>query len=143
MQSKLRSSALALAFFRRMILILNPDDFIFETEVSDVYVNCLYCSSKECSKGQKCPYIKNIEIPECTNNEDQMLNAAIDIAFEDERKLCRMSEVVYYCLEMKYHRIGIAYCTELSEATEILVSVLKRFFDVISSVLYDLGQKQG
>jgi len=110
---------------------LNPDDFIYETELSDVYVNCLYCSSKECLKGLKCPYIKNIEIPECNKNEEQMLNAAIDIAFEDERKLCRMSEVVYYCLEMKYHRIGIAYCTEPSEATEILVSVLKRFFDVI------------
>jgi uncharacterized metal-binding protein/predicted Fe-Mo cluster-binding NifX family protein len=110
---------------------LNPEDFINETELSDVYVNCLYCSSKECMKGQKCPYIKNIELPECNRNEEQMLNAAIDISFEDERKLCRMSEVVYYCLEMKYRRIGIAYCTELSEATEILVSVLKRFFDVI------------
>ncbi len=110
---------------------LNPDDFIPEVDISEVYVNCLYCASKECMKGLKCPYIKSIELPECTRSEEQMLNAAIDIAFEDERKLCRMSEVVYYCLEMKYSRIGIAYCTELSEATEILVSVLKRFFDVI------------
>jgi len=110
---------------------LKPEDFINETELSDIYVNCLYCSSKECIKGIKCPYIKNVNIPDCNSYEEQMLNAAIDISFEDERKLCRMSEVVYYCLEMKYSRIGIAYCTELSEATEILVSVLKRFFDVI------------
>lgn len=110
---------------------LNPEDFIPETNISEVYVNCLYCTSKECMEGKKCPYIKNVDLPECNSGQKEMLNAAIDLSFEDERKLCRMSEVVYYCLEMNYRRIGIAYCTDLNEATEILVSVLKRFFDVI------------
>ncbi len=59
-----------------------------------------------------------------------MLEAAFDIAFESERTLCRLSELIYFCLEMRYQKIGLAYCIELEEPTEILVRVLRRFFKV-------------
>jgi uncharacterized metal-binding protein len=60
-----------------------------------------------------------------------MLESAQDITFEAERTLCRLSELIYFCLEMKFHRIGVAYCFDLSEPTRILVNVLRRFFETI------------
>ena len=60
-----------------------------------------------------------------------MLESARDITFERERTLCRLSEVIYFGLEMNYRRIGVAYCADLSEPAAILVGVLRRYFEVI------------
>ena len=38
--------------------------------------------------------------------------------------------MVYFCLEMEYRRIGIAFCSELFEPARILAGILRRFFDV-------------
>lgn len=92
--------------------------------------NCLRCSSKECQIGERCPLIKNIDLFEKYEKEYKILDNIMDIYLEEERKLCRLSELIYYALEMKYHKIGIAYCTDLQEPAQILVSVLIRFFDV-------------
>jgi uncharacterized metal-binding protein len=59
-----------------------------------------------------------------------MLESARDISNERERTLCRLSEVIYFCLEMKYQTLGVAFCVDLFEATDILVRVLRRFFEV-------------
>lgn len=59
-----------------------------------------------------------------------MMEAALDISFENERILCRLSELIYFCLEMQYQKIGLAYCIDLEEPTAILVRVLRRFFKV-------------
>ena len=60
-----------------------------------------------------------------------MLEAALDISSEVERTLCRLSELVYFCLEMRYRRIGLAFCQDLLDASRILASVLRRFFEVV------------
>jgi uncharacterized metal-binding protein len=60
-----------------------------------------------------------------------MLDAARDVTCEEERTLCRLSELIYFCLGMNFKTIGVAYCIELSEATRIMVGVLRRFFDVL------------
>jgi uncharacterized metal-binding protein len=61
----------------------------------------------------------------------ETLETATDIAYEEDRTLCRLSELIYFCLGMKYRRIGIAFCVDLLEATEILTGVLRRFFEVV------------
>ena len=58
-----------------------------------------------------------------------MLEAATDISSEDERQLCRLAELVYFCLEMKIQRVGIAFCEELREPAEVLSGVLRRSFE--------------
>jgi uncharacterized metal-binding protein len=61
----------------------------------------------------------------------EMLDVANDISFEKERQLCRLSELVYFCLEMGYKKIGIAYCADLEDPVHTLTWVLRRFFTVI------------
>ena len=97
----------------------------------DKDIDCINCSGKECLSGEPCPFFGNFDIGRYNNSQKKKLDAAMDINMEDERILCRLSELIYYALDMKYKRIGIAYCTDLQEATEILVSVLNRFFKVI------------
>ena len=92
--------------------------------------NCLRCPGNECRSGGKCPYIKDMIFDNGDTEQFRMLDSALDISLEEERNLCRLSELIYYALEMKYRKIGVAYCTDLQEATEILVSVLRRFFEV-------------
>jgi uncharacterized metal-binding protein len=60
-----------------------------------------------------------------------MLEAATDISSEEERKLCRLAELVYYCIEMKLRRIGIAFCEDLREPAAILAGVLNRSFATV------------
>ena len=50
---------------------------------------------------------------------------------ENEPQLCRISELVYFCLDMNYSRLGVAFCYELMEATQKLVGILNRFFSVL------------
>ncbi|MFP4527177.1 MAG: DUF1847 domain-containing protein [Candidatus Kapaibacterium sp.] len=109
------------------ILDLSPKAAKSKTTVD---FNCLRCVGRECESGMPCPAINGIESRQECEKEALMLETAHDIALEEERKLCRLSEVIYYGLDMKYRKIGVAYCIQLREATEILVSVLRRFFDV-------------
>ena len=94
-------------------------------------IDCLACRNRVCLDGKSCEVNgaaqSNTEIDSTSN---RMLETALDISFENERTLCRLSELIYFCLEMRYRKIGLAYCIDLEEPTEILVRVLRRFFKV-------------
>lgn len=94
-------------------------------------IDCLQCRDRVCLAGQSClAGIRSGAIDEEIEAR-QVIETALDIAQERERRLCRVSEVVYFCLEMNYRRIGIAFCIELLEPAQILARVLRRFFDVV------------
>lgn len=95
-------------------------------------IDCLRCTDRVCLDGKVCEKsIADIDHQLAPTSELlHMLDAATDIACEKERTLCRLSELIYFCLEMQYKRLGIAYCVDLEEPTEILVRLLRRFFTV-------------
>ncbi|MFH0944161.1 MAG: DUF1847 domain-containing protein [Planctomycetota bacterium] len=92
-------------------------------------VDCLACEDRVCLRGAPCSALQ-IDVVGENQNELKTLEATRDIALERERTLCRLSELVYFCLEMNYRRIGVAYCQALAGPTRILVSLLRRFFSV-------------
>jgi len=95
------------------------------------YIDCLACRERVCLLGQKCrPLAGRTHCPEVPDTR-AMLESAQDITLEGERTLCRLSELIYFGLEMNYRRIGVAYCVDLNEPARILVGVLRRFFEVI------------
>lgn len=100
----------------------------------EMRVDCLACADRLCLRGEPC----HLGAGETGREDGEMLEAAQDIACEEERTLCRLSELIYFCLEMKYRRIGVAYCMDLAEPARMLVMVLRRFFDV-SSVCCRIG----
>jgi uncharacterized metal-binding protein/predicted Fe-Mo cluster-binding NifX family protein len=98
-------------------------------------IDCLACDDRRCQLGQACPALgSTLPLPDTGADAAavaEMLEAAADISAEPERRLCRLAELVYFCLEMGHGTIGVAYCTELTEPAEILTRVLRRFFDVV------------
>lgn len=93
--------------------------------------DCLRCRERVCLEGVSClPRELEATSPLAVDMR-RMLEAAADVSGEEERTLCRLSEVIYFCLEMGFHRIGIAYCEDLDEPSRILAKVLERFFEVV------------
>jgi uncharacterized metal-binding protein len=94
-------------------------------------VNCLTCADRICLRGETC----NPAVLEPLNGVApdvlQTLEVATDISSEEDRQLCRLAELVYFCLEMDYHRVGIAFCEDLREPAAVLGGVLERSFETI------------
>lgn len=93
-------------------------------------IDCLNCQDRACLRGENCLQSEFCQDALTTDRIHEMLESAMDVAFEEERKLCRIAELVYYCLGMKYKRIGVAFCVDLLQPATILSSVLRRFFTV-------------
>jgi uncharacterized metal-binding protein len=94
-------------------------------------VDCLACRDWRCLQGERCELVSSAVAGHTVDREtERMFEAALDISSEEERTLCRLSELIYFCLEMRYQRIGVAFCTDLQKPTEILVRVLRRFAKV-------------
>jgi uncharacterized metal-binding protein/predicted Fe-Mo cluster-binding NifX family protein len=108
----------------------NQESRTLITSLSSEWIDCLACPDRVCLRGEVCrPYLTREAVDQPADAR-LMLEAARDISTEKERTLCRLSELIYFCLDMKYEKIGVAFCVDLLEATDILVRVLRRFFDV-------------
>jgi len=109
---------------------LNRNNIHQDLGVVDEF-DCLKCLDRKCLYGEPCSTnLKSIIKPSSTYVQ-QVMEATVDVALDEERHLCRLSELIYFCLEMNYHRLGIAFCIDLLEPAEILSRVLRRFFDVV------------
>jgi uncharacterized metal-binding protein len=93
-------------------------------------VDCLVCPDQRCLIGKNCDHFSYNGKFTKNKTIKKIIEFAADVSNENERTLCRLSELVYYLVEMNYTKIGIAYCIELSEPTSIVTQVLRRFFNV-------------
>lgn len=104
---------------------------ISDSESAPGSIDCLACRNRVCLLGEPCSSAASAALkPDAEPDSDRILETALDISFESERTLCRLSELIYFCLEMRYQRIGLAYCVDLEEPAAILTRVLRRFFKV-------------
>lgn len=94
-------------------------------------IDCLACSDRVCLRGHPCPEVANGQPPTPSNEARRVLEAATDIALEPDRQLCRITELIYLCLELEYRRVGLAFCVDLLEPAQILAGVLRRFVEVV------------
>jgi len=92
--------------------------------------DCLDCPDQQCLEGRRCVLVSQLESTADSNESKQILDSAMDISLEEERTLCRISEIVYFALGLDYKKIGVAYCVDLSEPAEIFTQVMRRFFEV-------------
>jgi uncharacterized metal-binding protein len=93
--------------------------------------DCLACTDRICLQGENCLGGSREPGGGMTREQIHILEAATDISSEKERRLCRLAELVYFCLEMGYRRIGIAYCIDLEKPARILARVLSRTFETV------------
>jgi len=95
-----------------------------------VRFDCLSCTDHVCLRGKACYPAATESYHETAKEHKAVLEVARDISCEEDRKLCRVAELVYYCLGMKFNRLGVAFCLDLIEPAGILTGLLRRFFDV-------------
>jgi len=93
-------------------------------------LDCLACRDRVCLRAEACPHLSP-QLSVSRGDYDKTLEAAWDVACEDERTLCRLAELVYFALEMGYTRLGVAFCVELLAPASVLTEVLRRFFEVV------------
>lgn len=93
-------------------------------------IDCVACVDRVCLRAERCPHLLG-RPPGASQPCQKTLEAAWDVACEEERTLCRLAEVVYFALEMGYTRLGVAFCVDLLEPAAILTGVLRRFFEVV------------
>ena len=94
-------------------------------------IDCIRCSDRSCLRGQVCPRNKERAPPTApTRSLRQLEEVTGDIAAEPERVLCRVAELVYFALDMKYRHLGLAFCADLFDEAEIVTELLRRFFHV-------------
>jgi len=95
-----------------------------------VRFDCLSCSDRVCLRGEPCYPSAAESYRESAKEYQTVLEVARDISCEEDRQLCRVAELVYFCLGMKYNKVGVAFCLDLIEPAGILTGLLRRFFDV-------------
>lgn len=93
-------------------------------------LDCLACRDRVCLRAEACPHLSPRRSV-VGGRYEKTLEAAWDVACEDERTLCRLAELVYFALEMGYTRLGVAFCVDLLEPASVLTGVLRRFFEVV------------
>ncbi|MFO7892151.1 MAG: DUF1847 domain-containing protein [Longimicrobiales bacterium] len=98
--------------------------------------DCVACEDRVCLQGEPCPLLIGSRKGDPWEDKlppelEAILEPAWDVAYEEERALCRLAELVYFALGAGYERVGVAFCIELLEPATILVQVLRRFFEVL------------
>ncbi len=94
-------------------------------------IDCLACEDYKCLEGKSCNLSLKLNPKPESKETANMLNSAMDISLEEERVLCRISELIYFAIDMNYKKIGIAYCSDLAEPAGIVAQVMRRFFNVL------------
>ena len=98
-------------------------------------MKCAYCEDKICSQGKDCTEIRNEIIEQYHSSREaiEMAKVASFIEGKYYMKLTRVEELIMFCKEMKYERLGIAFCIGLSDESNILHKILdKQRFKVFS-----------
>jgi uncharacterized metal-binding protein/predicted Fe-Mo cluster-binding NifX family protein len=100
-------------------------------EEAAAQLDCLACPDRVCLRGQACGRCPQGANAESVNAQlRQLMEVAIDIAAEPERVLCRIAELIYFCVEMHYRHVGLAFCADLLTETETVARLLARFVRV-------------
>lgn len=96
----------------------------------DTMIDCLACETCHCLKGVPCPVWRQDQQQQPAKSLVDTMDVARDISEEPERILCRVAEMVYFCLGMGYKHLGVAYCIDLTSEARTLTHLLRRFFTV-------------
>ena len=96
-------------------------------------MKCAPCIEKECSKGKDCFNNKDEIKAKYSPRELKMMLAADKLTEKYYMKKTRIEEVIYFAKEMKYKRLGMAFCIGLRQEAEILDRILSRDFKVFSA----------
>ena len=96
-------------------------------------MKCAICDEKECYNSKDCTglreCVEKLFIPEVIKS----MKVSARIEAEHYMKKTRLEELILYCKEMGYKRLGIAFCVGLAGEARIVHDILSREFEVHSA----------
>ncbi len=97
-------------------------------------MKCDLCPDKHCREGKDCWKAKGDVQKMYSSSEDQRMmqvSAAIEGTYYMEKT--RLEELIIFCKEMDYKRLGVAFCLGLQQEAQVLCSLLRKHFTVNST----------
>ncbi len=113
------------------------------TEASISDIDCLNCKERVCLQGKMCSLGLMSSGGDLSGERLRILQSIASLARKHEGKLCRLAEMVDFCLEMKYEKVGVAFCIDFLKHAEIVTGVLRRFFKVFPVCCQVIGSHEG
>jgi uncharacterized metal-binding protein len=96
-------------------------------------MKCAICKTKKCYEGKDCTKIKDAVTSKYGESENKkIMQISSKIESEGYMKLTRLEELILFCSEMNFKKIGVAFCIGLEEEARILHNILERKFGVYS-----------
>ncbi|MGN0203988.1 MAG: DUF1847 domain-containing protein [Coprococcus sp.] len=113
--------------------------------------SCAYCQKKACHHNEpekapgNCPTIRENDrldkITELYKDEEnyKIANAAARIVMEQYGTKTRVQEIIDFCHEMGYQKLGLAFCVGLLKEARIFTQILEKHGFDVESVICKLG----
>ncbi len=112
------------------------------TDVSIGDIDCLNCKERVCLRGEECCLGLMSSGDDLSGERLQILQSVANVTHNNEGKLCRLAELVSFCLAMEYERVGVAFCMDFLKHAEIVTVVLRRFFEVFPVCCQVVGNRE-
>jgi uncharacterized metal-binding protein len=101
------------------------------SQISTIDIDCLNCEDRICLRGDECYLCSMCSKSDLSAERLRILLSVANVSRGHEGELCRLAELVSFCLTMKYERVGIAFCIDLLKQAEIVAGILRRFVKVL------------
>lgn len=96
-------------------------------------MQCATCEEKECYQGKDCTDIKGVVTEKYEDvYSKKVMQVASRIEAQGYMKLTRLEELITFCREMDFHRVGVAFCLGLEDEARTLVDILGKNFQIVS-----------
>ncbi len=95
-------------------------------------MKCDRCEKVDCEQGRDCTGTEERAVEIYSGQDRQIHRAAAFIEAEYYMQKTRVEELILFCREMGYERLGVAFCLGLKEEAKVLCSYLRRHFKVYS-----------
>lgn len=97
-------------------------------------MRCDLCTDKACNQGKDCLGEKNNVVQNMYRSPEEhkimQVIAAIEVNYYFQKS--RLEELIIFCREMNYERLGVAFCIGLEKEAQVLCTLLRKFFNVSS-----------
>jgi len=96
-------------------------------------LRCAYCKTRDCAAGQDClgDAERHLALYE-VEGVSRLHHAAAAIEARHYCKEPRIREIMLFAAEMRFSRLGLAFCIGLAEEAHLAAEILSREFEVIS-----------
>ncbi|VUT27500.1 MAG: hypothetical protein SYNGOMJ08_00046 [Candidatus Syntrophoarchaeum sp. GoM_oil] len=96
-------------------------------------MKCAICPDKKCYTGKNCTKIDVEAIKEIIDAfDEQVMRISASIESKGYMKLTRLEELIEFARQMRFERLGIAFCIGLSDEAKVLHEILSKEFEVES-----------